>query len=168
MAKDGMAFTKYPVLYDLESRHEVDLGVAYKNDVSAEAFTHYIADSQRPGFVHSLSNSSFFSFLMDGTTNSGKVEDELVVVLHCKKDDVAKEIRSCARYLSVVTPDKVDTDGLVNCLKEALKRLMIDDVLDKDAVLDNKPVLVGGGTDGASVNIGQHNSIRATLQDVLP
>ena len=28
MAKEGMAFTKYPALYDLESRHEVDLGVA--------------------------------------------------------------------------------------------------------------------------------------------
>ena len=27
MAKEGIAFSKYPALYDLESRHEVDLGV---------------------------------------------------------------------------------------------------------------------------------------------
>ena len=28
MAKEGMAFSKYPALYNLEGRHEVDLGVA--------------------------------------------------------------------------------------------------------------------------------------------
>ena len=135
MAKEGMAFSKYPALYDLESRHDDDLGIAYKNDVSAKSFTHYIAQSQRQHFLCSLSNSHYFSFLMDGTTDSGKVEDELVVVLHCKKDDVAKEIKACARYLSVVTPNKAGTNGLVDCLKEALKRLTIEDVLDRDAVL---------------------------------
>ena len=31
-AKEGMAFSKYPALYNLEGRHEVDLGVAYKNE----------------------------------------------------------------------------------------------------------------------------------------
>ncbi len=51
---------------------------------------------------------------MDGTTDLGKVE-ELVVAFYCKKDDVSK---SCARYLSVVTPNKADANGLVNCLGE--------------------------------------------------
>ena len=105
MAKEGIEFSKYPV-----SRHDVDLGVAYKNDVSAKSFTHFIAQSQCDHFVRSPSNSHYFSFLMDGTTDSGKVEDELVVVLYCKQDDVVKEIRACAKYLTVVTPNKADTD----------------------------------------------------------
>ena len=42
MAKEGMTFSKYPALYDLKSRHNVDLGVAYKNDVSAKSFIHFI------------------------------------------------------------------------------------------------------------------------------
>ena len=42
MAKEGIAFSKYPALYDLESQHNIDLGVAYKNDVSAKSFTHFI------------------------------------------------------------------------------------------------------------------------------
>ena len=113
MAKEGMSFSKYPALFDLESRHEVDLGVAYRNDVSARSFTHFIAESQRRSFIHSLANTHFISFLMDGTTDAGKIEDELVVALYCKKDDVSKEIKSCARYLSVVTPNKADADGLV-------------------------------------------------------
>ena len=95
--------------------------MAYKNDVSAKSFTHYIPQSQRDHLLCSLSNSHYFSFLMDKTTNSGKVEDELVVVLYCKQDDVVKEIRTCARYLSVVTPNRADTDGLVDCVKKAFK-----------------------------------------------
>ena len=51
--------------------------------------------------------------------------------------------------------------------QRSLKTLKIDDVLDRDAVLSSKPVLIGGGTDGASVNVGQHNSMRAKLQDSL-
>ena len=72
MAMEGMAFSKYPALYDLESLHEVDLGVAYKNDISAKSFTHYIAQGQRDHFVRSLSKSHYFSFLMDRTTDLGK------------------------------------------------------------------------------------------------
>lgn len=49
---------------------------------------------------------NFIGFLIDGTDN-GKVEDELIVALYCKRDDVLKEIKSCAGYLSVVTPNKV-------------------------------------------------------------
>ena len=116
MAKEGISFSKYTAL---QSRHDVDLGVAYRNDVSAKSFTGFIAQSQRDCFIHSLTKLHFFSFLMDGTTDSGKVEDELVVVLYCQQVDVHMEIRSCARYLSVVTPNKADTDGFVNCLRKA-------------------------------------------------
>ena len=66
-------FSKYPAFYDLESRHNVDLGVAYKNDVSAKSFTHYIAHSQHDCFVRSLSNLHYFSFLMAGKQASGSV-----------------------------------------------------------------------------------------------
>jgi len=46
MAKKGIPFTKYASLYELEARHEVDLGISYNNDVSAKCFTHDIAESQ--------------------------------------------------------------------------------------------------------------------------
>ena len=48
-----------------------------------------------------------------------------------------------------------------------MTRLRIGDALDSDVVLSSKPVLIGGGTDGASVNIGQHHSMRAQLQGSL-
>ena len=42
--------------------------------------------------------------------------------------------------------------------------LGIKNVYDKEEVLNVHPVVVGGGTDGASVNIGQHSSIKEEMQ----
>ena len=46
MAKEGIAFDKFAPLADLESRHGVDLGFAYKNALSAKLFTHFTAEAQ--------------------------------------------------------------------------------------------------------------------------
>ena len=35
----------YPALHELEEHHGVDLGFAYKTEVSAQTFTHYITES---------------------------------------------------------------------------------------------------------------------------
>ena len=45
--------------------------------------------------------------MVDGTTDSGNLEDELIIVQY--KDDVSGEIRSCARYLPVVNPERANT-----------------------------------------------------------
>ena len=42
MAKEGITFEKYKALCELEARHNVDLGSAYRTDPSAKLFTHYI------------------------------------------------------------------------------------------------------------------------------
>ena len=163
MAKEGLSFNKYPPLYELECRHGVDLGQAYKTDTSAKSFTHYIAESQRQKLLSFMrSELHFFSFLIDGTTDAGNVEDEMIVLQFCCKDDGAKEVRSCARYFSIFNPDKGDTDGLVDGVKKPLEKLVdITDCLDKSLVLGTTPTLVGCGTDGASVNVGQHKSVKA-------
>ena len=172
MAKESLPFTKYPALLELESRHGVDLGPAYRTPDSAKAFTSYIAKSQRHAFLNALSSSGshFFSFLMDGTTDAGNQEDELIVLLYCSKDATVQEITPCTRYLSIHTPEKADASGLLSCVNEALKFMGVDNVLDKDSVLgvEGRPVLVGGGTDGASVNIGGHTGVKAQMQQALP
>ena len=171
MAKEGMAFKKFPALHALEERHEVDLGFSYKNAPSAKTFTHYIAESQRQTFLASFfATSSFYSFLMDGSTDTGNVEDELVSIQFCVRDDNGHMIRSNTKYLSLCVPAKSDADGLSTCLSEALHVLGVDDVCDRESVLSlqGKPILVGGGTDGAAVNISQQNGMRGKLQRQLP
>ena len=68
------------------------------------------------------------------------------------------------------TPEKGGASGLLNCLADAVKCLDVEEILDKDSILgvEGKPVLVGGGTDGASMNIAPVNGMRGKLQSALP
>ena len=85
MAKEDIPFAKYPALLDLEQRHAVDVGHAYHTTNSAKQFTTYIARSQRQEFLNALPKDSFFSLLMDGTTDVAIVEDEVNVIVYCNK-----------------------------------------------------------------------------------
>jgi len=92
---------------------------------------------------------------MDGFTDAGNVEDELVLVLYCTQDAAAQEMRSCVRYLSLEVPTKSDADGLIRCVSNALQTLGVESILDRSSVMgvQGKPILIGGGTDGASVKV---------------
>lgn len=107
---------------------------------------------------------------MDGSTDAGNVEDELIAILYCFKDDVTQEVRLCVRYFLLDVPTKADADGLLSCLGDTLKALGIDNILDKANILgvEGKPILVGGGTDGTLVNTAEHNGMRGKMTKELP
>ena len=110
--------------------------------------------------------------MMDSSTDAGNVEDELVLIQYCMKDDTTQEIRCCTRFLSVEVPQKADADGLIACLGDALGAFGVSNILCRESILgvaaDGKPVLVGGGTDGASVNISGQNGMRGKLCREFP
>ena len=105
---------------------------------------------------------------MDSSSDKGNVEDELIVILYCVKDTVAKEIGTRARFLSLQEPKKADADRLIECLGRALRKLGITNIQDKASVLDGMPILIGGGTDGASVNVSEQNGMMGKIQQVRP
>ena len=74
------------------------------------------------------------------------------------------------QYFSVASPKAADTNGLTECLLQSLLPLGITNVLDQNCVIDmeGKPVLVGGGTDGASVNIAHQHGLRGMTQNAQP
>ena len=121
-------------------------------------------------FHQSLSTTKFYSMFMDTSTDKVKIENKLFAIIHCQKDDTTEEKRSCARYFSVVEPIKCDADGLVKCLSTVLQLMGINDVSNKEEVLEvqNNPILVGCGTDGATVSISEQNGMRGKLQRKLP
>ena len=60
---------------------------------------------------------------------------------------------------------KADANGLVECLCGALKSVGVENLLQRESVLGvhEFPVLVGCGTDGASVNVSDQNGMRGKL-----
>ena len=136
MAKESISFMKYPSLHQLEVHHGVKLGIAYRTADSAKTFTDYIAESQQQAFIEYLGkHCHFFSFLIDGSVDAGNVEDELVAVQYCKRDDICEEIRSVSRYFAICNPIQGNADSLVNALEVTLDRLRINDIQDKSNVL---------------------------------
>ena len=68
--------------------------------------------------MNALSECHFFSFLMDGTTDAGNQEDELIVLVHCSKDDSIQEGTPHTRFLSIHSPKQADARGLLVCLRD--------------------------------------------------
>ena len=149
MAKEKIAFQKYLTLHNLKVHHGVDLGTSYKTKDSAKNFTHYITIVQRQQFFQSLQGVSFYSFIVDGSTDAGRIEDEIVMMMFCKRNEKAEEINSCVRYLAIEVPGRADANGLIKCVGNALKFVGIEDVLGTAKVLGvkGKPILVEGGTE---------------------
>ena len=166
LAREGLAFHKYPTFHSLVERQGVRLGSSYRGCDSAKLFTYYIAEAQRSVFLQSLSQINFFSFLMDGSTDAGNKEQELVFWCFVEKMTTQG---SNTRYLTVLNPVSTTSEGLVDCLDDAMKRLDIT-IQQKESVLNTgcRPVLGGGGTDGASVNICVHSGMKSRMQEVLP
>ena len=94
----------------------------------------------------------------------------VLAAMYCAQDDATQEVRSCIRFLSVEVPTKADATGLIKCAENALRKLGVDNILDRSSVLgvQNMPILIGGGTDGASVNIAEHNGMKGKMQRELP
>ena len=65
MAKESLSFRKYLVLHELEERHSVYLGFAYKTEVSTQPLTYYINESQCQSFLNMFSTIFTVSLWMD-------------------------------------------------------------------------------------------------------
>ena len=96
-------------------------------------------------------------FFMDGSTDCGNTEVELVLVAFCLKNDEAYVIQAKCRYLALVKPTRADVEGLLSCLGEALHHMNISDIFSAEPILnvDQFPILVGAGTEGASVHMAE-------------
>ena len=154
---------KYTVIHKLLERHGVELGFSYKTRESSSILHTTLQKVKEKQEVHQMLSST--SFLMKGSTNKGKVENKVIVNQYCKVDEVVEEVRSFSKFLRVVGPVKADTDGLIKCLGEGLKGMGTMDILNSKNVLgvEGHPVLIGGGTDEATVNISDHNRMKGNL-----
>ena len=162
VATEQLAFTKYPSICELEARHGVDVGTSYLNHVAGKTFCHYIAESRRVQLTDRLSNDTFFSILMDGSTDKGNIDDELFLVVWCNTDGSDEKVHTEMSYLSVARPKTVNAQGLFDCMQSSLQRLGISEIS-----ADQCKLLVGVGTDGASSNIAA-GGLKGMIDKELP
>ena len=86
VATQQLSFTNYPVLCQLENKHGVDVGMAYCNQNTGKTFCHFIAESKRAELGGKIEKYIFFSILIDGSTDSANIDDELFLVTWSSTD----------------------------------------------------------------------------------
>ena len=79
-AKEELPLSKYLQLLKLEKKHGVDIGIAYRNDMSCNVFITHIVELLASDLKEKLSNANFFSVLTDGSEDASISEKEAVFV----------------------------------------------------------------------------------------
>ena len=85
---------KYPAIHELDERH----------GLPAILFTTLLRANDNSCMVAWY--RAIFSVLMDGSTDKGRVENELFVILFCKRDNALQEIKTCAKHFCILEPTK--------------------------------------------------------------
>ena len=76
-----------------------------------------------------------------------------------------EEIKSLSRFFAITPVESADARGLLKCASKCLATLGVTDLTEqKLSDVTASPVLVGSGTDGASVNIGEVNGMKGLVQ----
>jgi len=148
VASHKLAFSKYTAICNLESRHGVDIGTSYVNENAGKTFCKFIAQARMMDLCKAVTDTGFFSILMDGSTDVSKIDDELFLVQWCDVNGADEKIHSRMEYFTVIRPKSGDANGMFECLQSALQEFGIATLK-----AEKCKMLVGIGTDGASVNI---------------
>ena len=117
-----MAFRKFPKLCELELRHEVNLGLSYLHENAGKEFTHFIAEARRQEVYTTISNVPFFSLLMDGSADSGKIENEVISIVWCDTKSEDEKIHMRIDFLMVNRPETSNADGLFKSLNSTFSK----------------------------------------------
>ena len=174
IAKEELPLTKFEKVLDLEKHHGVKVGEAYKNNKQAGIFIDCIGETIKSGLAKRLSHAKFLSVLCDGSTDSSVKEQEAIYVTHFDPEPAGKNtVETKIEFLTVNQLKSQTADGLYNAIVDSYLEL---DKIDKDFetglnCFDEQTFfkkLVGFTSDGASVNRGENQSVKALLREKSP
>lgn len=85
-----------------------------------ERLIHYMAETKRQQVVQTIRNTKFFSLLLDGSTDKGNIDNELILVVWCDANGNDR-IRTKISHLNIVRPKTVSAQGLFDVVEVFIK-----------------------------------------------
>ena len=155
VAKEEIAFAKFPSLCALHIKNDVELGQTYFNDHACRAFVDNIAGVMMDSLSTKLKKERFFSVMCDGSTDSADLEQELMYVRFLQGGIPIN------LFLSVQALRSGDAPGICNGLDAAFQHAELSSGEWRDR-------LVGFGADRAAVMLGRSRGVAALLQEDVP
>ena len=157
IAKEELPLSKFPKILNLEEMHGVELGEAYRNEITGALMIDYIGKSFARDVKLLIDKSSFFSILIAGSTDASVVEKEAIFILTFEPvPPGSEEIEIKTTFIDLADLKAGDSHSVLNCIKKSFNDIGIENIFDK---------LVGFGSDGASVNSGKKEGIITLLQN---
>ena len=163
LPKNPLPFTVYEDLVELEKRHGIDVGNVYSTrhqcgefmrGTSADVHGEYIASQLRLDHA----KAKCYNVLTDSSTDSAITEKEVVYVLHFDPYSNEEEIEVKLSFLYLKDVPKADAQGIKTAIEDSFHSL---------GILPNElySKLIGFGADGASVNSGNKNGVKALFEE---
>lgn len=160
IAKEELSLSLYPKIIQLQEKHGVIFGQAYKNENTCGTFIDYIALSLAKDLKKKLNSRNFFSILIDGSNDVSILEKEAIFVVTFNPNPTGKsEVCVECDFLSLSDVEYGTSQGVFNTIKESLENIEIQNCNKK---------LVGFGADGASVNSGGKSGVKMLLTAEIP
>ncbi|CAC5374744.1 POLE2 [Mytilus coruscus] len=151
VCKSECPFTDYSKLIVLQEKNGLDMGNFYRSDNACRRFVKTVYDdlvSTPLGMLRTDVN--FFTILIDGATDVSVTENELIYI-RLLQDGIPAN-----KYFSIEDVESADSAGVLNSINEAF---------DRHGLPDWKEKLIGFGSDGASVNLGNRSGVAKQIKD---
>ncbi|XP_056008565.1 zinc finger protein 862-like [Ostrea edulis] len=149
LVKYNRPISDFTWLNALDQRKGLEHGTTYNNRWAATAFLECISETVKSEVVGTVQNSQFFSITMDGSTDSGTIEQETLFIRCCVHGKIE------LKFLCIGEPRSTCALDLLEFVKEKIEENKLADQMHK---------LVGFGCDGASNMLGRHNGLVSLLK----
>ena len=154
IAKQEMAFAKFPALLGLERRHGVSVGNTYATEPKCKEFTVIIGETLPEYVIEQLKSSPYFAILMDGSTDSSIKEKELMYVLYA-----ASSTKMECQFICIKDVADATAPGIKALIEATFSEYGIDNWRSK---------LVSVCFDGAAVDLGVRHGLATLLRENIP
>jgi hypothetical protein len=160
VVKEELPITKFTKILELEEKHGVALGKAYRNNMSGSTMIDFIGKWLSNELKKELEEADFFSILTDGSTDVSIIEKEAIFVITFDPSPPGTDrVGVKVSYLDLADLHGADAKSVLECIKASVKSVYGDEFM---------PKLVGFGSDGASVNTGKKEGVKTLLQQENP
>ncbi|XP_043831005.1 sperm flagellar protein 2 [Dromiciops gliroides] len=158
IAKTGRPLKDFVWMCKLDDMKGIDVGSIFRTDKSARTFVYFIAEVERRSLKEKLEKCKFFSLISDGGKDSF-IEDTEVVYIQ-----FAYEGKVHCQVVGVQTVNKIDPVSIKNAIEKTLEINLQLNLSSKDW----SKKLVGFGSDGTSVMVGENNGVARLLKEIQP
>ena len=162
LAVEKVSFRKFSSICNLETQHGVNIGTSHTTETATKSFT---SQAQRNELAVNLQKAKFFSLLLDGSTDAGNVENELLLAVWFDKDGAGEKVYARTSYLCISGPATATALGIFDVVQTAVQKLGFPAISGGQCTK-----LVGIGTDGAAANIasaGLKGLVERVAVDIL-